>query len=172
MNGLEIFLAITVLLCLAYGIDDLFIDAIYWLRLLFRQFKRKQIVPLEAEKLNAEKEQRIAIMVPCWHENDVVGASLRNTMFTLQYANYNVFVGVYPNDPETLRVVKTLKESLPNVHYAMCPNPGPTSKADNLNAMYAEILKFEKEQNTRFDVFVIHDAEDVIHPLSLKLTTI
>jgi adsorption protein B len=90
-------------------------------------------------------------------------------MFTLQYQKYDVFVGVYPNDQATMSVVKKLKEVLPNVYYAVCPNPGPTSKADNLNSMYAEIIKHEKDHNVHYEIFVIHDAEDVIHPLSLKL---
>lgn len=169
MNNWEILLAATILLSMLYGIDDLFIDATYWFSFLRRFVRRQQIVPLKIHQLMAKTEQRVAIMVPCWEEDEVVGASLKNTIYTVQYSNFDVFVGVYPNDPDTGNVVKSLLSTIPNLHPVVCPEPGPTSKADNLNSIMRGIKKHEKSHNVHYDIFVLHDAEDVVHPLSLKL---
>jgi adsorption protein B len=49
------------------------------------------------------------------------------------------------------------------------PHDGPTTKADCLNAVIAEIGKYEKNSNIEFQGFVLHDSEDVIHPLEFPL---
>jgi adsorption protein B len=48
------------------------------------------------------------------------------------------------------------------------PHDGPTSKADCLNWIYQSMLLYEQEHGCRFDIVVTHDAEDLIHPQSLK----
>ena len=50
----------------------------------------------------------------------------------------------------------------------MCPHDGPTSKADNLNWIFQRMLLFESEHQARFDIVVTHDAEDLMHPESLR----
>ena len=57
----------------------------------------------------------------------------------------------------------------PNVHKVVCARPGPTSKADCLNNLIDAILRFEAEARVEFAGFVLHDAEDVISPLELRL---
>lgn len=52
---------------------------------------------------------------------------------TLDYENYHIFVGTYPNDPDTQRDVDEVCARFPNVHKVVCARPGPTSKADCLN---------------------------------------
>jgi adsorption protein B len=46
---------------------------------------------------------------------------------------------------------------------------GPTSKADCLNAIYRAMEEFEIRRHVRFEVVVTHDAEDLMHPDSLRL---
>ena len=48
-------------------------------------------------------------------------------------------------------------------------NPGPTTKADCLNNIIEFISTFEKEEEIHFAIIGYHDAEDVIHPLELKI---
>ncbi|WP_223200730.1 glycosyltransferase, partial [Staphylococcus aureus] len=48
---------------------------------------------------------------------------------TLDYENYHIFVGTYPNDPDTQRDVDEVCARFPNVHKVVCARPGPTSKA-------------------------------------------
>jgi adsorption protein B len=49
------------------------------------------------------------------------------------------------------------------------PNDGPTSKADCLNWVYQGVVLEERRRDRRFDILLMHDAEDIIHPLSLRL---
>jgi len=152
-----------------YGLDDLFVDAYYWLRMGFRLLAYRRRPPLSLEKLNAQHEQRIALMIPCWQEDNVLGEMLANTMNMLQYDNYDVFIGVYPNDTSTREALAASLHLHPHLHEVVGPLPGPTTKAANLNAIHAGVLEYERRTGIHFDIFVMHDAEDVIHPLSFKL---
>ena len=44
-------------------------------------------------------------MVPAWHETGVIGKMAELAATTLDYENYHIFVGTYPNDPDTQRDV-------------------------------------------------------------------
>jgi len=152
------------------GIDDFFIDMLY----IFRAFYRRLYVlpkhrPLTEEMLMAVQEQPIAVMVPAWDESPVIRRMLENNLRTVNYSQYYIFVGTYPNDPKTQHEVEIVRERYENVQRIVCPEDGPTNKADNLNWIYQGALSFEKENNLRFEIFVLADSEDVLHPLSLKL---
>lgn len=56
-----------------------------------------------------------------------------------------------------------------NVQCVVGDAPGPTNKAANLNSIYQYVKEYEQQSGQVFDIFVFHDAEDVIHPLSFKL---
>ena len=58
---------------------------------------------------------------------------LESTSDRLDYANYDIFVGCYPNDEATQFEVARAAFDRPHIHRVVCPNPGPTSKADCLN---------------------------------------
>ncbi|HTB16647.1 MAG TPA: glycosyltransferase, partial [Bryobacteraceae bacterium] len=60
--------------------------------------------------------------------------------------------------------VRDLESRFPQVHLAVCPHNGPTSKADCLNWIYQRMLLYEEHHGARFDIVVTHDAEDLIHP--------
>jgi adsorption protein B len=107
--------------------------------------------------------------VPLWREHAVIGRMLEHNLSVLRYSNYDVFVGVYPNDELTLRAVNDAAARNPRVHPAMVPHDGPTSKGDCLNRIYTRLAEFEEERRVRFDVVVTHDAEDLMHPDSLRL---
>jgi adsorption protein B len=152
------------------GLNDLFVDVYYWLRLLFRRlFKRALIKPLTLERVSSVPEKPIAVMLPAWHEAGVIASMLLNTINTLNYRNYFIFVGTYPNDPETQAEVDKVREVYPQVVKVVNARNGPTTKADNLNEIYKGIRLFEEEQSFRFDIIVLSDSEDIHHPLSLKL---
>jgi bacteriophage N4 adsorption protein B len=112
-------------------------------------------------------QKRIAIVVPCWHEDAVIGRMIRQNVEGIRYSNYELFIGVYPNDAATIAVVEDLVRRYSNVHIAVSPHDGPTSKADCLNTVWRSVVAFERDQGTRFEVIVTHDAEDVIHPDAL-----
>jgi len=145
------------------GIDDLFVDVaglVAWLK------NRSRPRPARPELLRAF-QQRIAIFVPCWQESSVIAAMIERNRERIQYRNYEFFIGAYPNDPATLEIAGRLQRSHANVHLAICPHSGPSSKADCLNWIYQRMLAHEREHGERFDIIVTHDAEDVIHPDAL-----
>lgn len=152
------------------GIDEFFIDLCYFARETYRRlFITNHYKRLTEEQLLAKPEQSIAIMIPCWDESTVIRRMLENTIKTVNYSNYTIFVGTYPNDPATQREVDMVREKYSNVERIVTPNDGPTSKADCLNWLYEGILAFEKDNNKKFDIFLMEDPEDILHPLQLKL---
>ncbi len=56
-----------------------------------------------------------------------------------------------------------------NVHKVVCARPGPTSKADCLNNVLDAILQFEERAGLEFAGFILHDAEDVVSGMELRL---
>lgn len=152
------------------GLDELFIDLVYMARQLYRLVRiRPNYPPLDAEKMTAIPEKPVAIMIPCWDESAVIRRMLDNTIRTIHYSNYQIFVGTYPNDAKTQREVALAREVYGNVNRVVCPKDGPTNKADCLNWIYAGIRHFEKENDTAFEIFVMNDSEDIVHPMYLKL---
>ncbi|CAM2765802.1 glycosyl transferase family protein [Legionella worsleiensis] len=163
------FLVILACLFIISGIDDLFFDAYYWIRYLFRLWKTRHYKPLTYEQLAAKQEQMIAVLVPCWHEAGVIATMLKHNCYSIDYSNYYIFVGVYPNDPETVKEVQEVASQIKNVQCVIGEKPGPTNKAANLNGVYQYVKEFEKTLPSPFSIFVFHDSEDVIHPMSFKL---
>ncbi len=47
--------------------------------------------------------------------------------------------------------------------------PGPTSKADCLNRLWAEMLRDEQAEGRRFKAVLLHDAEDIVHSAELRV---
>lgn len=170
LYGLK-YLAITLaLLMFLLGLDDLFIDLVYWGRKLIRRWRiYEKFKPADEERLFATPEKPLAIMVPAWNEVGVVGEMARLAASTIDYENYQIFVGTYPNDAQTQADVDTVCQHYPNVHKVVCARPGPTSKADCLNNIIDAILRFQNEARIEFAGFILHDAEDVISPMELRL---
>lgn len=152
------------------GLDDFFIDLFHIVRSLYRRlFVMRRYSPLTEKQLLDPPEKPVAVMIPAWDESAVIRRMLDNNLRTVNYSRYHLFVGTYPNDPKTQREVEFVRERYDNVHRIVCPKDGPTNKADCLNWIYQGIRNFEQEQGIEFDIFVLADAEDVLHPLSLKL---
>jgi adsorption protein B len=148
---------------LASGVDDLFVTLVTAGRWLLSWGRS----PAEPD-LHAKPEKTIAILLPLWREDHVITGMVEHNHAAIDYSTYEIFVGVYPNDAPTLRAVRALEARFPRVHVSMCPHPGPTSKADCLNWIYQRLLLYEEEHGVRFEILVTHDAEDLIHPLSLR----
>lgn len=151
------------------GLDDFFVDMFHIVRSVYRRFVvMRRYRPLTEKQLLEQAEKPIAVMVPAWDESSVIRRMLDNNLRTVNYSRYHLFVGTYPNDPMTQREVELVRERYDNVHRIVCPKDGPTNKADCLNWIYQGVRNFEQEQGIEFDIFVLADSEDVLHPLSLK----
>lgn len=146
---------------LIFGADDFLIDFIAWI---------KKLGPKELDLNNQKKiaslpERKIAILLAAWKEDGVISGMIRGNRGQIQYSNYDFFLGVYPNDLNTLKEAEDLSKEFSNVHVIVNRHPGPTSKGQMLN----EIIRQMQLQNYKYQIILIHDAEDVIHPLSLKI---
>lgn len=144
------------------GLDDLVLNVVFVL-----QCFRERRFPTPAELSSAE-ERPIAIFVPAWHEHRVIGKMLEHNASSVRYSNYHFFVGAYPNDSATVGVVREIEQRLPNVHLAITPHDGPSSKADCLNWIYRRVLEYEAATGMNFEIVVTHDSEDIIHPEALR----
>ena len=154
---------------LVSGLDDLVVDLAWawtWIKSALRP--AASMFPPGPRQLENAPLQRIAIFVPLWREHEVIGRMLEHNLAAIRYPDYHILAGCYPNDVETQEAVQAVAARFPQVHLALCPHPGPTSKADCLNWIYQHLLLLEETSGQRFDVVVIHDAEDLIHPEELR----
>lgn len=143
------------------GLDDLWLDLCY----LAGKRKRRtgEAFPPPAD-LSGETEGLIALWIPAWREDGVIAQMIAHNVASIRYRRYHIFAGTYPNDEATLNVLRDLEQQYPNVHISLTPHDGPTSKADNLNWIYQNLCEVEERLGERFDIVVIHDCEDLIHP--------
>ena len=158
-------------LILISSLDDLFIDGWYWIRETWRTLtlkKRAGYRPLTQQDLLQRSEQPLAIMVPAWMEFDVIAQMVENMIDVLDYQDYVVFVGTYPNDAATIAEVERMQRRYRRLQRVEVPHAGPTSKADCLNWLILSIFEYERKHGIEFAGVVLHDSEDVLHPVELK----
>ncbi|CAB3680168.1 hypothetical protein LMG26685_04227 [Achromobacter mucicolens] len=168
-RGLEVVTAVVGVIILLSSLDDLFIDGWYWVRELRRRLTvKRRYAPLTAEQLRAKEEQPLAIMVPAWLEYDVIASMLETMVSTLEYKNYMIFAGTYQNDERTIKEVERMRRRYRQLVRVEVPHDGPTCKADCLNWIVQAIFAQDARQPVPFAGVILHDSEDVLHPLELK----
>lgn len=156
---------IIVALVLMFCFDDLLID---FIALVFN-LRPKELAVDQLAQMHNLPQKRIAIMIANWHEADIIERMIHGNMGRVDYINYDFFLGVYPNDVETVLAAQRLEESYSRVHVVINPKEGPTSKGQMLNEIVHAISATEILQKKIYDIYMLHDSEDIIHPLSLKL---
>ncbi len=160
---LHILLWIAVIILLFGSIDDLIVDVMYW---AFRSGYKNKITPVrDYENL---EEKPIALMIGAWNESKVIGRTLNYILQNTKYDNYRVFVGVYPNDKDSISVLQEYIKKSNKIVLSINATDGPSTKADNLNNIYSNIKTYEKKYG-KFSLISVFDAEDFIHPYVLKL---
>jgi len=166
---LYVFTFVVAFFLLLSGLDDLAVDLYYWFSYVFRRkvLLKNQRLPVASLEDRAEKP--IAIFIPAWHEEGIIEQMLSRACQSIQYRNYDIFVGVYPNDPATTARVAAVARIYPNVHPVVASHPGPSTKAQNLNDMHQGMRRWENQTGIRYEIIVLHDAEDLIHPQSLRV---
>jgi len=154
---------------LLFAINDLMVDIIYFARAIWRSLAIYTRYPRAfASALGSTDEPGfIAMFVPAWDESSVIASMLRATTGRLDYENYRIFVGYYQNDPATAAAIAAVKDD--RIEPVEVHGEGPTTKADCLNHLYDALLAYEIETDRSAAAVVLHDAEDVVHPLELKV---
>ncbi len=109
----------------------------------------------------------MAILVPAWDEAAVISSMLRATLRRVEHDDYRIFVGHYRNDPATAAAVASVVDR--RIQSVSVEVDGPTTKADCLNYLYDALLTYERNTGRFAKAVVLHDAEDVVHPLELAL---
>lgn len=168
-SWLEISLVVCAFVIFASSLDDLFVDAVYWWLRTSQALKGRRDWRPTAADLAAKREQPLAVMVPAWLEYDVIAAMIENAVATLDYARYTIFVGVYNNDARTISEVERMQRRYRHVVRVTVPHGGPTCKSDCLNAIVKAIVVHERANGLTFAGAVLHDSEDVLHPLELRM---
>ncbi len=150
------------------GLDDLFLDVSYlYLRLSGR--RRETSSSARSLENSANRPQRkIALMVPCWREDEVIEQMLDHNLSEIDYENYDFWLGVYPNDAATIAKVAASEKKSPRVRHVLCSHDGPTTKADCLNSIIRGIRRHEEMTGEHYEIIQQHDAEDLIPRLALK----
>lgn len=153
---------------LLFAINDLLVDLIYLGRALCRLGIYARYGRAFASELpKADDPGFIAILVPAWDESAVIASMLRATVSRLEYDNYRIFVGHYRNDPATAAAIVSLGHE--RIEDVEVDSDGPTTKADCLNHLYDALVAYETAVDRAAKTIVLHDAEDVVHPLELKV---
>jgi bacteriophage N4 adsorption protein B len=169
LDGLNAVAVMTAIIIFVSTIDDLFLDSYYWLFEIKRMLRREPSASVDVQALRELDERHLAVMVPAWKEYDVIAKMIENTLTTMEYARYIIFAGTYQNDAETTAEVERMVRRHPGrVVRAAVLNDGPTCKADCLNWIIAAIRRYEATHHIEFAGVIMHDCEDVIHPIELK----
>ena len=165
MIVIEIFILACVVGMAFFALDDLWVDL---LSLIYRA--KPEQISAQLESLMTEAPQKkIAVMVANWQEEDVIQAMVQGNLSRVDYENFYFFLGVYPNDTETLKKAKALEQWHSRVVTVVNSKPGPTSKGQMMNECAQAVFDAEEILGVVFDVMMMHDSEDVIHPKSLQL---
>ena len=153
---------------LIFALNDLLVDLIYFGRRMWRAIAVHSRFPRAyADRLEAsERPGMMAVFIPAWDESAVIAAMLKATIARFDHDDYRLFVGYYRNDPATAAAIAWVAD--PRVEAVEIPADGPTTKADCLNHLYDALLAWETEHNVSAKAVVLHDAEDVVHPLELR----
>lgn len=144
------------------GIDDLLVDLVYGFARLRTLLQRRVSRAVPTTPLP------MALFIPAWDEAAVIGPMLRATLTRYGAGDYRIYVGTYPNDLATIVKVAEVALTDHRVRLVVGPARGPSTKADCLNALWHMLLR-DEAAGDRFAAVVLHDAEDLVHPLELSL---
>lgn len=165
-SELALFAAVGFLL---FAIDDLAVDLIYFARRGWRALTVYSRYPraFAGSLPPPARPGRIAVFIPAWDESAVIADMLRATLKRWGDGDYRIFVGYYANDPLTEAAIAQVADS--RVEAVLVEDHGPTTKADCLNRLYDALVAAECREHWTAKAVVLHDAEDLVHPLEIKL---
>ena len=154
---------------LLFALDDLAVDLIYFARRGWRALTIYTRYPRAFATSIALlwRPRLIAVFVPAWDESAVIAQMLSAALQRFEHRDYRIFVGYYRNDPATAAAIASVDDD--RIEPVRVEADGPTTKADCLNHLYDALLAYEVATGRMAAAVVLHDAEDVVHPLELSL---
>lgn len=147
-----------------FALDELLLD-LAWLRLRLLGHGRTLRVSGCGD---AELAGVAAVLVPAWHEAQVIGTMVTHTLRSWPHRHLRIYVGCYRNDTATLTAL-TGTESDSRLRVVVHDCDGPTTKADCLNRLYRAICEDERRARLQVRALILHDAEDMVHPAALTV---
>ncbi|MCX7674248.1 MAG: glycosyltransferase [Bdellovibrionaceae bacterium] len=162
----ELFLFLLKLTAVAfaiYALDDFIFESLK----LLKKVKPQHLKDEDLERMLRKSQKKLGIIVANWKEEDVIEKMVIGNLGAIYYRNYQIWLGVYPNDMETKEKALSLERRFPGqVRVVINSRPGPTSKGQMLNEILNKILNLPTNESS-FDAVIMHDSEDMIHPLEL-----
>jgi bacteriophage N4 adsorption protein B len=154
---------------LLFALDDVAVDLVYFVRRGWRAltvYKRHERIDARTLRSPAEPGW-LVVLIPAWDEATVIGKMLRATLDRLAHPDFTLLVGNYRNDPATAAAIAQVSD--PRVVQVTVDRDGPTTKSDCLNRLYSALVRLEAERGQQARAVVLHDAEDLVHPLELSV---
>lgn len=149
---------------LVAGVDDCVVDLLWLGRNLWRRATVYSRFPRATpDTLAPPRPGRLAIFVPAWAEEAVIGAMIGTARARLSHRDWRLYVGCYPNDPATIAAATAAAGGDPHVRIVIGDRPGPTTKAGCLNWLWQAMRADERAERRHVKAVVLHDAEDAVH---------
>jgi adsorption protein B len=148
------------------GIDDLLVDIAFF---FWKIWRGPSTLPGMHALPTPSEPGRLAVFVPAWDEVAVIGAMLSAAVARFDHDDYRIFVGLYPNDRATIDAAARVAARDPRIRLVIGQRDGPTTKADCLNTLWHALRRADDRDGRRTKAVVLHDAEDVVHPLELRV---
>lgn len=148
------------------ALDDLGVDLCWiWLRLTGRGRDGRITYEAAAAPLSG----RAAVMIAAWDEAPVIGHTITHALSAWRQDDFTLYLGCYCNDPATIEAAADAIGDDPRVRIVITETPGPTTKADCLNRVYAALCADEQRYGRRYRSVILHDSEDMVHPAELAV---
>ena len=152
----------------AFGsFDELAVDALYLVGRLSGRIRTPVIAREDVE--GRDLSGPVAVIVPAWREEAVIGATLRHLLGAWPQKQVRLYVGCYANDPTTIEAAARAARGHARARIVIHSALGPTTKADCMNRLYRAIEEDERREAIRFRMVVMHDAEDMVDPAALPV---
>lgn len=148
---------------LLLGLSDLAVDVLW----IGHRVKERAARTQTATVPPAHRTGFFAVFVPAWDEASVIADMLRAAVLRLGTAEFRIYVGCYPNDPDTIAAARGVRD--PRIRIVVVDRPGPTTKAHCLNLLWLALGEDEEVDGTLARAIVLHDAEDVVHSQELAV---
>jgi len=149
------------------ALDELAID-IFWAYSRIRRLAKTGTIE-RAVFREWELAGKAAVLIPAWHEAEVIGTTIGYMLKAWPQARIRLYVGCYRNDPETLAAAVRAADGDPRLRLVVHDRRGPSTKADCLNRLYAGLGEDERRSGEDYFMVVLHDAEDMVDPAGIKV---